>query len=234
MTGLLCADILSRLRLEGFAHITQSISFSAFETIATEMGTIELRSEIKIDDGQAQQLHKTRKVKARPSPYQADALGFHSDNPTMDVLAWYCLKQDENAGSTLLIDTSDLASYFSESEMAGLGKLNLWYSLRSRDTDEEQLFQISLVMVKNGKYYVYYQPWLFLESYSEEQSSLVQKFSDYVTSKHQTQMITVKLKKHECLFIDNRRILHGRDAIDANSKRHLTRFFIRTFRGVRD
>lgn len=234
MTEVLCADILHALKSEGFAHIEQPLSFSAFESIATEMGTIELCSEIKIDDGQAQQLHQTRKVKTRPSPYKADALGFHSDNPTVDVLAWYCREPDEDTGSSLLIDTSNLPSYFTETEMAGLGELNLWYSMRSHDTDEEQLLQIPLLIVKNASCYVYYQPWLFLDSYSEEQSSLIQKFSDYLTSRHQTQIISVKLKKHECLFIDNRRILHGRDAINANSKRHLTRFFIRTFRNLRD
>ena len=233
MTEALGAEVLRNLKSAGFAHIKQPVSFETFESIATEMGTIELVSEIRIDDGHAQQLHQTRKVKTRPSPYQADALGFHSDNPRMDVLAWYCRGQDPNTGATWLIDTNDLPRYFGADELAGLCKLNLWYSVRSRESDEEQLFQIPLLIIQSTGCYVYYQPWLFLDSYDEGQTKLLQKFSEYLAYKQQTQTISVELAQRECLFIDNRRILHGRGAIAADSQRHLTRFFIRTFHDLR-
>jgi hypothetical protein len=226
-------EVLLTLKSAGFAHVKAPLSFAAFESIATEMGTIELVSEIRIDDGHAQQLHETRKVKTRPSPYKPDALGFHSDNPRMDVLAWYCFEQDEDAGATLLIDTSDLPSYLDADDLAGLGKTNLWYSVRSRDTDEEQLFQIPLVIKKKSGCYVYYQPWLFLDSYDAEQTRLLERFSDYLDHKQRTQTISVKLEQQQCLFIDNRRMLHGREAIARNSRRHLRRFFIRTHQDVR-
>ena len=233
MTEALCREVLLNLKRAGFARINQPVSFETFESIATEIGTIELVSEIRIDDNQAQQLHQTRKVKARPSPYKADSLGFHSDNPRMDVLAWYCFEQDENTGATLLIDTSDLPSYLAEDDLAALCETNLWYSVRSLESDEEQLFQIPLVIRKSTGCYVYYQPWLFLDAYDAEQTRVLQKFSDYLAYKQRTQTISVKLEKQECLFIDNRRILHGRDAIAGNSRRHLRRFFIRTYRDVR-
>ena len=233
MTEALCAEVLRNLKRDGFAHIKQPVSFETFESIAADMGTIELVSEIRIDDGHAQQLHQTRKVKTRPSPYKADALGFHSDNPRMDVLAWYCREQDPNTGATLLIDTNDLPGYFAADELAGLCKLNLWYSVRSKESDEEQLFQIPLLIIQSTGCYVYYQPWLFLDSYDEEQTKLLQRFSEYLAYKQQTQTISVELTKRECLFIDNRRILHGRDAISGDSQRHLTRFFIRTFHSLR-
>ena len=233
MTEALCAEVLRNLKGNGFAHINQPVSFPTFEAIAAEMGTIELVSEIRIDADHAQQLHQTRKVKTRPSPYQADALGFHSDNPGMDVLAWYCREQDPKSGATLLIDTNDLPSYFTAAELAGLSKLNLWYSVRSKESDEEQLFQIPLLIIDSTGCYVYYQPWLFLDSYDEVQTRLLQKFSEYLADKQQTQTISIELTKRECLFIDNRRILHGRGAISSDSHRHLTRFFIRTFHNLR-
>jgi hypothetical protein len=233
MTEALGAEVLRNLKSAGFAHIKQPVSFETFESIATEMGTIELVSEIRIDDGHAQQLHQTRKVKTRPSPYQADALGFHSDNPRMDVLGWYCFEQDDNTGATLLIDTSDLPSYLAAEDLAGLCETNLWYSVRSPESDEEQLFQIPLVIRKDTECYVYYQPWLFLDTYDAEQTRVLQSFSDYLAYKQRTQTISVKLERQQCLFIDNRRILHGRDAIAGNSRRHLRRFFIRTYRDLR-
>ena len=88
-------------------------------------------------------------------------------------------------------------------------------------------------MLMDLKWSLVYQPWLFLDTYDAEQTRVLQRFSDYLAYKQRTQTISVKLEQQQCLFIDNRRILHGRAAIAGNSRRHLRRFFIRTYRDLR-
>ena len=222
------ATILSSLSECGFAHVKVPVSLDAFEQLSSEIGTIELRTDIKIDrKGEALQA-QNRIAAGRPSTYQADPLEFHSDNPRMNVLAWYCVAQDETDGATRLIDTSNVAEYFSEEELAVLTSINVAYSIWLPGSDRESFLNEPLLSNTPFGYRTYYQSWFLLDRYSDEQAAALNKFADYINHMREKNSIDVKLAKGECLFVDNRRILHGRNALGYGSKRHLIRLYIRS------
>lgn len=220
----LSVNILSEIKTHGYAYIKQPLSLDDFELISGQLGMIKGRADIKIDKTQEIAQQRARKVKNRPSAYQAETFAFHQDNPTADMFAWYCREQDDTDGTMLLLDTGDVGDYFSAEDLAVMSSVNIRYSLRVKDNEE---FSVRpLVLRKDSTYNVYYQPWLLLDSYDTEQSLALEKFSEYLKHKEKTQLISVPIKRGECLFIDNHRILHGRNAIADNSKRHLIRLMI--------
>ena len=222
------ATVLSSLSECGYAHVKVPVSLDTFEQLSSEIGTIELRTDIKIDrKGEALQA-QNRIATGRPSTYQADPLDFHSDNPRMNVLAWYCVAQDETDGATRLIDTSNVAEYFSEDELAVLTGINVTYSIWLPGSDRESFLNEPLLTKTPFGYRTYYQSWFLLDRYSDEQASALNRFAGYISQMSETNSIGVKLAKGESLFIDNRRILHGRNALGYRSERHLIRLYIRS------
>jgi alpha-ketoglutarate-dependent taurine dioxygenase len=53
---------------------------------------------------------------------------------------------------------------------------------------------------------------------------VIRKFDEYILAK---EAINIRLNEGETLFINNNRMLHGRDAINAGSKRFLKRVWIK-------
>lgn len=222
----LSVNILSEIKTHGYTYIKQPLSLDAFGLISGQLGMIKERADIKIDKTQEITQQRARKVKNRPSAYQAESFAFHQDNPARDMIAWYCKEQDDTDGTMHLLDTGDVGDYFSAEDLAVMSSVNIRYSLRINDKGEEEFSVRPLVSRKDSTYSVYYQPWLLLDSYDTEQSLALEKFSEYLKHKEKIQLISVPIKRGECLFIDNHRILHGRKAIADNSKRHLIRLMI--------
>ena len=75
---------------------------------------------------------------------------------------------------------------------------------------------------------VFYVPWNLSDARDDEQARLLEKMAAFVEHKRKTQPVKIRLERQQCLFIDNRRMLHGRGLLAEDSKRHLVRFYIRT------
>lgn len=220
--------ILQRVNEKGFVHIQNSLSQVDYERLVRDVGVVVSRSDIRLDPDRVRLQQITRKIKERPSAYRPEALSFHSDNPTVDLLSWYCVEQDKEDGSVLLLDTSDLTDNFSSSQLEELSAIRIWFSERIQDTEEEKLTEAPVLSRTASGYAVYYQPWLFSQNMAPEMVSLLDEFAAYLRRKRDSDLIRIQIRAGECLFIDNHRMLHGRAALTENSKRHLVRYFIRT------
>src|SRR5215475_8028414 len=100
-TNAAMASAVSRvLPVFGYVHIEAPISLEDYELVASRLGTIILRSDVKIDVDRDRLQQQTRTIE-RPSIYRASPLGFHTD-PHADVVSWYCAEQDELDGAILL------------------------------------------------------------------------------------------------------------------------------------
>ncbi len=225
-------ELLHSLDTEGFVHIREPMDPDEFETLACRLGHLSLRTDLVIDAGKAVEEEKIRSrtlVKKRQGVYQPEGLGLHTDRPTEQVLGWYCVEQDAVDGALLLVDTKDLADRFSESELSRLSQIRLTYTIRDPVSHEEQIFYQSLLsQAPGGLRQLYYVPWLLPDDCSTEQFAALHKFAGYLRDKQENALVRVRLKPGECLFIDNRRCLHGREALSKHSNRHLIRLYIRT------
>ncbi len=225
----LSTEIFKIIKVRGFAHIKQPLSQNAFEALVYQLGSIELRTDLVVDPKmkQLQQASRSYNKINRPSVYQADALAFHTDRPTFNLLGWYCVQQDEVDGAILLLDTINIGDYFTPAEISLLSRVKVSYMMINPTSNEEEVFYEPLISKYNTTYRVFYIPWNLSAHYNREQTALLENFSEYVAYKQRTELLTVRLAPQECLFIYNHRMLHSRGRLPENSRRHLIRLYIR-------
>jgi hypothetical protein len=221
----LAGEVRRRLPDEGYVHIARVLPEDVFTAASQQLGTIALRTDIRVDSQADDALRRARDplYADRPSVYRADGLSYHTDSPLIDVLAWYCVEQDAAGGTSTLVDTGDLANYFNDDEQAALSRVRVRAMMRD---DEDREIAREFPLFAAGK--VYYAPWLLCENLGDTERALATRFAAYITQKDATAPIRIRLKPGEMLFVDNHRILHGRSDIPADSKRHLVRFYIKT------
>ena len=221
----LAAEVRDRLPDEGYVHIARVTTEEIFTAAATQLGTIALRTDIRVDSraDDALRLARDPLYADRPSVYRAEGLSYHTDSPVIDVLAWYCVEQDAVDGTSALVDTGDLTQHFDDHEQDALARVRV--RNMSRDDGNREIVN-EYPLFADGK--VYYAPWLLSENLGDEERSLAARFAGYIAQKDATAPIRIRLKPGEMLFVDNHRILHGRSEIPPNSKRHLVRFYIKT------
>jgi len=220
----LAAEVRRRLPDEGYVHIARVLPQDVFTAAAQQLGTITLRTDIRVDSQADDALRRIRDplYADRPSVYRADGLSYHTDSPLIDVLAWYCVEQDAVDGTSALVDTADLTTHFNDEEQAVLSRVRVRAMMRDDDGRE---FAREFPLFADGK--VYYAEWLLCENLGDAERSLAARFADYIAQKDATAPIRIRLKPGEMLFVDNHRILHGRSEIPPDSRRHLVRFYIK-------
>jgi hypothetical protein len=202
---------------QGYAHVTKPMSVEGFEAIARRLGSIAMRTDLTITPGRSSIV------------YKPDAIAFHQDNPSMNIIGWHCVQQDEFDGSARLIDTADVVDHFSANQLAIMTGIYVKCpdADPSRHNPDKGLVAYILwpmLTKKPTRCEVYYVPWLLLESYTAEQQEVIDQFDEYLRAK---EIINIRLNQGETLFIDNNRMLHGRAAINSGSKRFLKRVWIK-------
>lgn len=219
--------LYGRIVEHGYVHIRTPLSREQFEELASEIGSVELKTDIKIDLTRDKAQRDARKVKGRPSAFQAKGFDPHMDCPAMRILCWLCIEQDEVEGTMQFLDTRPVLKRFTDEEIERMGRIMIRYSDMSRHGPNEGFLLEPLVRAFSGGHLVYYQPWLLLDSYEEEEFRLLKRFQADLKSMGADQTISVRPMPGESVFIDNRRLLHGRAAVSEQSRRHLLRFFLR-------
>jgi hypothetical protein len=214
------------LKTDGYLHLTWPMTMENYEAIAGRVGTIVRRSDVKVDLARAQSQEQVRRIKGRGGIYSPGALGFHTD-PTADLVSWYCVEQDDGGHPMMVLDLRDLKEHFSAEEREILSRVELLSPSRKPETEEETLTPTPLLTKKNGKYRIFYAPWLMREAEDAAVRKIAEKFSAYVKNKEETQLIVLPVKPQDTVFIDNHRMLHGRGELPQTSKRHLVRFYLR-------
>ena len=130
------SELLTRLRVSldesGFAWSGELASEADFEAIARQLGAIALRTDIRVSPLEREKQRARRAPGAeRPGVYQAEALAFHSDRPTIRFLGWYCVQQDARFGDSMLIDTRDIEQAFTRDELETLQRVMIRVLRRS-------------------------------------------------------------------------------------------------------
>jgi len=220
-------SLYQRIVEHGYVHVRTPLAQEQFEELASRIGSIELKTDIKIDLAQDQAQRDARKVKGRPSAFQAKGFDPHMDCPAMRVLGWLCIEQDEVDGTMQFIDTRPILERFTNEEIERMGRIMIRYSDMSRHGPNERFLVEPLVRAFSGGHLVYYQPWLLLDSYEEKEFELLKRFEAEVKKMGDNPPIGVRPMPGESVFIDNRRLLHGRAAVSEQSRRHLLRLFLR-------
>jgi hypothetical protein len=220
--------IQKAVKSRGWIRVAGPRPLSEFEQIGASLGEIELRTDIVVDAARDREQRKRRLHQpSRPGVYTAAALELHTDRPTAAMLGWYCVEPDVTGGATQLVDTRPLLAEFSTDELAALGRVRVGHAQPDPETREEVLYHAPLVARRGGEWEVFYVPW-FVEPPEDEAARLMlERFQRLVEQERRRGLLEIVLKRGQCLFVDNRRMLHGRGPLPEDSRRHLVRLYIR-------
>jgi hypothetical protein len=215
LAGAMTIRIVEGIAQNGFARVRFD-GFGACLSVCQTIGEI-----VAIDD-----------IRSLPSQ-ETDAavpedIPFHTDGPVPDVIAWFCVAQDGEAGESLLVDTLGLLRCLSNEDRIHLSGIDVPCH-DDRFTCDDGGDRALLVGASEADWQINYTPWLLPElSYAEKMA--VEAFGRLVRDSEPT---SFRLAPDEALIVDNWRVLHGRGLLPTHSTRHLKRLWIRTPRRSR-
>lgn len=195
-------DILVQLAETGFAVLRPGTATMA-AAMANRLGPVLDMTEVRVGNGLT---------------YLSSAGGIppHTDHPDARLILWFCHEQDSSgAGANILVDTRSVLLALPAqlaTELAGV-------ELRCPGVQ-------TLVPTGTHPFYdskrqqIFYAPWLCMQP----RPAAVRAFeAELGRSQHQRR---IWLHAGEALLIDNRRMLHAREALPEHSHRWLTRYWI--------
>jgi hypothetical protein len=180
-----------------------------FECITRELGGEIVRDSVR--------LHLSARLVHSPG-----AIPFHTDSILADYVGWHCLEPTARNGEILLIDGHDILSGFSPSELRDLARVQSGPSHPGHTI----AYQRPLLGWLRGRPRLFYTPWNIVDTDNTTTMKLLNRFKRILDRCAREKAIGIRLERGESLFIDNRRILHGRSKLPADSPRHLTRVWI--------
>lgn len=204
--------LVDDLAKDGFAVLRGTFDAVGYRELGMSIGEVVGEERIAIRPG-------AHAYVAKPGP-----VPLHTDQPEVDVIAWHCERQDENEGSSLLFDMRPFIEQLPEALRRKLHEVHLqtpplaggpptmrWPVLR-RTPDGDAVFC---------------SPWLRSSSPREDHIEALDDFRQRLSSSIRGGQFSVRLLAGDVLFVDNRRLLHGRAAIPLDSKRCLRRLWLR-------
>ena len=224
--GGLAKMILKKVQDCGAVHVRLKLSEQAYDSLVRRVGTVELRTDIRVDrDRAVMERPPGAEGAQRPAVNNPSALGFHTDRPSADMLAWFCVQQDAEDGTLSLIDARDLHECLQERHLKLLQSVPVSYHTRRADGNVSICTE-PLLVKQGSSYLIYFAPWLMASDLDPEQTEAIGAFERYLEHKSQAYCWHIRLEPGESLYIDNRRLLHGRGALAENSRRHLVRYYL--------
>ncbi|HEY4180221.1 MAG TPA: TauD/TfdA family dioxygenase [Kofleriaceae bacterium] len=149
----------------------------------------------------------------------------HTDHPQVGVIGWLCEAQDDADGASLLLDARPVVESMPEEERELLYRVHLacppleggppterWPVLRRTDRGDA----------------VFCSPWLRAIDATAGQEVALARFRTDLSNQAKVAVTEVRLAPGDALFVDNRRVLHGRRSIADASQRRLLRTWLRT------
>ncbi|HEX6374860.1 MAG TPA: TauD/TfdA family dioxygenase [Allosphingosinicella sp.] len=157
-----------------------------------------------------------------------ESVPFHCDGPVPDVVAWFCVRQDEEAGESLLADTLPILRGLEPEQRAHLRSVTIPYFDDAHPGGPAGTCAL-LRGDDEADWRINYTPW-HLPEMDEGQKAAVAAFDQALSTVPPT---SCRLAAGEAIFVDNWRILHARGPLRADSRRHLKRVWLRTPRASR-
>ena len=199
-------EVQSQLKSNGYIHLNEAVSTDDFLKIIHPFGKVLRKETISL-------------YRSRRGAHQPRMLGYHTDHFDADIIAWQCDVPEPTGGPTLLVDTQPIVDVMTDHQKEALTRVEIF----SPHPDRPVQLRAPCLTIDGGEALFYYTPWNLCPIQDPEVSKVWKWFVEQVES---AAAFEVDLKKGECLFLDNKRFLHGRGVLPENSKRSLERVWI--------
>jgi len=190
-------------------------SEDVFRNICTSIGEIIYEADVKLGA-------------VKPRNYQQpQAIDFHTDHISAEIVAWQCVVADTNGGAMQLLDLNKVIQKLEVSDRKALGDVLIADNAAWKTTHSK----VPMCQEKNGKWHFHYVPWL--QTFTENAAAKIalRKFEQIFNEIRKIDFIEFDLEPGQVIFLDNHRIAHGRKALQASSQRYLKRLWLREHGG---
>ena len=201
----LLTDLRTTLAEQGYL-VQPSLSYSDFREAITTLGTIIQRTEVRVR-------HESKAMVTSPR-----SLDLHTDHHAARFIAWYCHRQSEQGGESLVADARAAFSRLQQEHRDRLFTLHLHEHKVFLDDPGSWPF----VLYDGGRLRFYYSFWL--ANPGDRDDIALSAFREALAALPPTEL---KLRPGDALIIDNHLMLHGRKAIGTEGDRYLERFWIK-------
>lgn len=205
-------SIVDRLARDGLYRGAMG-SREAWETTLAELGEVVGRERIT--------LHVTGR-----NLHSTDAISFHTDSAIADLVAWYCVRQDPAGGATSFLDLGAMGQVLDPDDFEGLRLVRHKCPSQRRS----RLVDVPLLLDEGtaARPRFFFTPWLIDPQLGPEALAAYRAFVEALAEHEEEWVEHVRLEPGEVVVIDNRRILHARSELPAQSPRLLERAWIST------
>lgn len=143
-------------------------------------------------------------------------IDFHTDHYNAKYIVWYCHKQTDEGGDSLLIDAENLYLQLSIEEQENLKKVQLFE--HKIFPEDKTSYPFVVIDDKNNKKF----HCSLMDDFDKNNPAFI-AFQNLVK---ETKPTRINLKEKDVLIVNNHRIFHGRTAIKGNKDRFLKRYWL--------
>ena len=202
--------VKSELERSGYAILPRTRE-EKFLQICGRLGEIIEMNDIRIEAGVGSMARS------------AAALPLHTDSPLVNFIGWQCHRaQSPTPAPTYILDMRDVFTKLSPETLQTLTKI-------PHLNPELEVFPCETFVIQGQAedQRLHFVPWRLPQNAHSEIQLPINQLIGYVERKLATNLKLIELKEQECLFLDNRTMLHGRGGLDPASLRHLRRVWLR-------
>jgi len=195
-------NILEQLNEFGFVHLPKQTE-TDLSNILNVLGEVINETDV-IANSESKSLVTSDKY-----------LDFHTDNHLAKYIVWFCHKQAEKGGYSIICDAEKVYSKLNVEEKIQLSKIHVYeHKLYPENRNSNPI-----VRETEGKRKFYYSFWLAREKYRK--LSVFKKWRYLIENEEHERIL---LNETDILIVDNHRVFHGRTEI--KGKRNLKRYWL--------
>lgn len=206
-------EVAERVREHGYVHVREVLDLPAFRRLAADLGHIVAEEVIELRDG-------GHAYVAKPGP-----VPLHTDQAQVEIIGWLCRRQDELDGASVLLDSRSFLDAMDEASLRLLRRVRLACPPVAGGPPS---MAVPVLRATGRRDLFFCSPWLDPVGGEAEDRAVLRQLWSAIQAAAASSAIRVRLAPGEALFIDNQRVMHGRDALPSNSHRRLHRAWVIT------
>jgi hypothetical protein len=198
-------QLTTKLKENGWLHLTNKTE-EQLNNILNSLGQVIMTTDVVV------------KSDGKGMVTSAKGLDFHTDHHNAKYIIWYCFKQTDSGGDSILMDAEKIFQQLSADQQDQLKSIELFEHKVFPNDKESYPF---VAIDDNGNRKFYYSFWLVKNE--DKQNEALLTFQKLI---RETEPVRLNLKDKDILIVDNHRFFHGRTPIEGSKDRFLKRFWL--------
>lgn len=197
--------MINELNKNGFVHLTNQTE-NQLQEIINSLGEIIMTTDVVV------------KKESKGLVTTSHGIEFHTDHHKAKFVAWYCFKQTDKGGDSLLLDAENIYVELPIDIQENLKSVYV-FEHKIYEDDKDNYPFVEIGANNNLQFHC---------SLVNDKDKENPAFIYFKSLMNKAEPIKIRLQKSDILIIDNHRIFHGRTPILGSKDRYLKRFWIKS------